>query len=52
MDNMVIWGPVLPGREDNRRQPDESISVGELTLIESIYSKALHGMAFTEESFK
>lgn len=52
MDNMVIWGPVLPGREDNRRQPDESISVGELTLIESIYSKALHRMAFTEESFK
>lgn len=52
MDNMVVWGPVMPGCTDNRRQPNESISVRELSMIESIYEKALHKMAFNEESFK
>lgn len=48
-DDMVVWGPILPDHEDPCHKENEYISVRDLTIIESIYERALEQLAFDEE---
>lgn len=50
--DVVVFGPALSRAEYTGHQANESISVRDLTMIESIYEKAIRNMAYREDSLK
>jgi succinyl-diaminopimelate desuccinylase len=45
MDNIVAFGPLLPGKPDTIHKPDEYIEVEDLVLCAKIYGKAIYELA-------
>lgn len=45
MDNIVAFGPLLPGREDTAHRRDEYIYLSDLQLLRKIYKEAIRAVA-------
>ena len=49
MDNIIAFGPLLPGRKSLEHQPDENISLDDLATVRNIYREAIRRLAVKTE---